>query len=124
MSKFTFVCQEEAMPFASSVDAKRTVEFEAETLEDIVSEFENFLRGCGFYFKGQLSFDDREELEFVTLQAAKQNFDFSEIPKNNWPFQNEQIKPLTVADLEKLNKFNFEMPGTLGGAKVTFASEK
>lgn len=115
MSKFTFVCQEESMPFADTISSKRTVEFEAETLDDIVSEFENFLRGCGFFFKGHLQMDDSEELVYVT----NENFDFNEIPKNNWPFSNEPIKPLTASDLEKI-----KMPGTLGGARVTFASEK
>ena len=115
MSKFTFVCQEEEIPFVDTVSSKRTVEFSAETLEDVVSEFENFLRGCGFYFDGHLRIDDREELVFVN----NENFDFNEIPKNNWPFSNEPIKPLTASDLEKI-----KMPGTLGGARVTFASEK
>lgn len=121
MSKFTFVCQEEAMPFGDVVSSKRTVEFSTETLEDIVSEFEKFLRGCGFYFKGQLDFVSDEE---IVYQSKEVDFDFSNIPQNNWPFKNEQIKPLTVDDLEKMSSFNFEMPGTLGGAKVTFASEK
>jgi hypothetical protein len=98
MSKFTFICQEEAMPFVSSVDAKRTVEFEAESLDQLLNEFEMFLRGCGFYFSGRLDvvpYDDNE---------SEDKFDFSEIPQNNWPFK-------------------MEMPGTLGGAKVTFASD-
>ena len=98
MSKFTFVCQEEAMPFTSSVDAKRTVEFETETLDQLLNEFEMFLRGCGFYFRGTLDivpYDDDIK--------SDDKFDFSEIPQNNWPFK-------------------MEMPGTLGGAKVTFAS--
>ena len=54
MSKFTFICQEEAMPWVSSVEATRTVEFSGETLSDIVGEFEMFLKGCGFHFEGHL----------------------------------------------------------------------
>lgn len=57
MSKFTFVCQEESMPFASGVETKRTVEFSAESLDDILLEFEHFLRGCGFAFDGNVIID-------------------------------------------------------------------
>ncbi len=56
MSKFIFVCQEESMPFVNSIESKRTVEFNADGLHDIITEFENFLRGCGFHFEGQLDF--------------------------------------------------------------------
>lgn len=119
MSKFTFICEE-----SYGVAAKRIVEFEADSLDDVLNEFEMFLRGSGFYFHGTLNVVDGEEIVYQTDESEKHNFDFSEIPQNNWPFKNEQIKPLTVADLEKMSSFNFEMPGTLGGAKVTFASEK
>jgi len=42
------------MPWVSSVEATRTVEFSGETLSDIVGEFEMFLKGCGFHFEGHL----------------------------------------------------------------------
>ncbi len=61
MSKFTFICQEESMPFVNSVESKRTVEFNADGLSDIITEFEHFLRGCGFYLNGTLDFVDDEE---------------------------------------------------------------
>lgn len=107
MSKFTFVCEE-----SYGVPAKRTVEFEADSLDQILNEFEMFLRGSGFYFRGTLDIVDEEDMFFQTDEPEKQNFDFLSIPQNNWPFkdQNEEYK--------------IEMPGTIGGAKVTFASEK
>jgi hypothetical protein len=61
MSKFTFVCQEESMPFVHSIQSKRTVEFNAETLDDILNEFEMFLRGAGFHFEGHLDFVNEDE---------------------------------------------------------------
>jgi len=54
MSKFTFICEDEAMPWSAGVTSKKTVEFNGESLSDIVSEFEMFLKGCGFSFEGQL----------------------------------------------------------------------
>jgi hypothetical protein len=54
MSKFTFICEDEAMPWSAGITSKKTVEFNGESLSDIVSEFEMFLKGCGFNFEGQL----------------------------------------------------------------------
>ena len=70
MSKFTFICEEESMPFGDSFSSKRTVEFSAETLNEVVSEFENFLRGCGFSFNG--------ELDFINYKDLKVNFGLHE----------------------------------------------
>lgn len=61
MSKFTFVCQEESMPFVHSIQSKRTVEFDAETLDDILNEFEMFLRGAGFHFEGRLDIVNEDD---------------------------------------------------------------
>ena len=53
MSKFTFICEEEPMPFSEGrVISKKTVEFNGVSLTDIMQEFEMFLRGCGFHFDG------------------------------------------------------------------------
>jgi hypothetical protein len=54
MSKFTFICEDEAMPWSTGITSKKTVEFNGDSLSDIVSEFEMFLKGCGFNFEGQL----------------------------------------------------------------------
>ena len=54
MSKFTFICEDEPMPFAESVLTKRTFEFNADTLDSVIGEFETFLKGCGFYIKGYI----------------------------------------------------------------------
>ena len=102
MSKFTFICQEESLPFSDVVSSKRTVEFNADSLNQIVSEVEHFLRGCGFFFEGQLDFVNDDEIVYKTNDV---NFDFSNIPQNNWPFSTQ-------------------MPGTIGGAEINFVSEK
>jgi hypothetical protein len=80
MSKFTFICQEESMPFVSSVEAKRTVEFRADGLNDILQEFECFLRGSGFYIDGRLDIvnDEWSEIpedeEDNTVEESKQRW--------------------------------------------------
>jgi hypothetical protein len=54
MSKFTFICEDEPMPFDESVVTKRTFEFSADSLDSVIGEFETFLKGCGFYIKGYI----------------------------------------------------------------------
>ena len=58
MSKFTFICEDEPMPFSEGVITKRTVQFDAVVLGDVISEFELFLRGAGFNPQGTLDFID------------------------------------------------------------------
>jgi len=54
MSKFTFICEDDAMPFSEGIAIKKTFEFESHRLDAILSEFQDFLKGCGFSINGQL----------------------------------------------------------------------
>ena len=56
MSKFTFICEDEPMPFADAIVTKKTFEFNADRLDSVLGEFETFLRGCGFHLEGNLEF--------------------------------------------------------------------
>ena len=49
MSKFTFICKNE--------ERSTVVSCEAEVLDEVVQNFEEFLRGCGYYFNGQLALE-------------------------------------------------------------------
>ena len=78
MPKFTFTCEHDS-------NHKSTMEYEAEFLQDVVSEFELFLRGCGYYFSGNL--------DFVEEQVTKEGFDINdyqgdttETAEVGWPF--------------------------------------
>ena len=45
-----------------------TFTFHADTLSTMLEKYQDFLRGCGFYFEGELDFvqpDDRSEYEMV-----------------------------------------------------------
>jgi hypothetical protein len=53
MSKFTFI-REESSYVGNS---KSTVEFSAVCLDDILTEFEYFLKGSGFVFDGNVVID-------------------------------------------------------------------
>ena len=61
MPKFTFICEDDPMPFSERIVTKRTVEFDAVHINDVVSEFELFLRGAGFNPVGTLDFIPDEE---------------------------------------------------------------
>ena len=93
MSKFTFVCQEESMPFVHSIQSKRTVEFNAETLDDILNEFEMFLRGAGFHFEGRLDFVNEEEF----LQPSEEQ----QISAWDWTVNELNKGPITLKDVVK-----------------------
>ena len=60
MSKFTFICEDEAMPWSAGITSKKTVEFNGDSLSEIVGEFQMFLKGCGFNFEGQLDLVDTD----------------------------------------------------------------
>ena len=61
MSKFTFICEDDPMPFADAITTKRTFEFNAEQLDGVLGEFETFLRGCGFHLNGYLEMVEPNE---------------------------------------------------------------
>jgi hypothetical protein len=65
MSKFTFICEEEPMPFAANVLTKRVFEFNAVSLNDVIQEFEYFLRGAGFCINGTLDIVPEEDYESI-----------------------------------------------------------
>ena len=57
MSKFTFICEESNEILTDSTNNhKNKYEFTGEYLPDILKEFEYFLRGCSYYFDGELEF--------------------------------------------------------------------
>jgi hypothetical protein len=95
MSKFTFVCQEESMPFVHSTQSKRTVEFNAETLDDILNEFEMFLRGAGFHFNGQL--------DIVNVDEWNEDSDgIEEFKTPQFQFDEEEIKKRWDATIQSM----------------------
>jgi len=52
---FTFAKEGDGTPMEDN-QANVGMEFKAVMLDEIVANFEDFLRGCGFVFKGHLDF--------------------------------------------------------------------
>lgn len=53
MTKFTFTREENQF----NDTTKSTVEFSAESLDEILQQFQFFLKGAGFYFDGDIVID-------------------------------------------------------------------
>jgi len=56
MSKYTFIKEPDPDNWLTEGDSTLTVTFSQISLENIVSEFEYFLKGAGFHFEGHLDF--------------------------------------------------------------------
>lgn len=104
MPKFTFICEDEPMPFSEGVVTKRTVQFDAVYINDIVEEFELFLRGAGFNPSGTLEFV--EEQDYSDHGGGSTLADYPELNplsgKSSYYFDVERNKPLD-AEQRKAN---------------------
>jgi bifunctional DNA-binding transcriptional regulator/antitoxin component of YhaV-PrlF toxin-antitoxin module len=58
--KFTFIAEHES-------GEKITYETEKDFLQDVLSDFELFLRGAGFYFDGQLGFVEEDVYQLADI---------------------------------------------------------
>ena len=65
MPKMTFVCEHQHPINKDSNLSKLTYESNREYLYDILEDFEDFLRGCGFYIDGKLEIVNKEDVEIV-----------------------------------------------------------
>ena len=61
MSQFSFSCYNSGR--------NTTVDFEAEQLDEVIQNFEEFLRGCGYYFSGQITRYDPEPQTAQTVRV-------------------------------------------------------
>ena len=78
--KFKFTGEYEPMPFQDAISSKRKIEFEAESLSNILEQFEMFLRGCGYVFEGQIDIvndfsENPESVDEDDLDDVNQFFD-------------------------------------------------
>lgn len=97
MAKFTFICEDDPMPFSEGVVTKRTIEFDAVQINDVVAEFELFLRGAGFNPSGTLDFipDDEYWVETNTEEFDIPQEDLPDFPitdKSSYYFDTERNK--------------------------------
>ncbi len=73
--KFTFKAEHETPQYTimnTARGSKLTMEFEAEGLEAILSEFQDFLHGLGFYIDGQLEIVN--DTDTKTIELVRKTF--------------------------------------------------
>ena len=102
MPKFTFICDDGAVPFAGNVVTKRTFDFEAEDICDVITEFESFLKGCGYTFKGELVFhdyDDPASWENQEEDEEENNGAVMQHMVDSWPFPKAERKLCEICKL-------------------------
>ena len=66
-------------------------------LNDILTQFRDFLRGCGYEMDGELELVPWNSQDF----QSEKGFDFSNIPDNNWLFGQkriDEINPLKASE--------------------------
>ena len=90
MSKFTFVYQNMDL-YNNEVTSKITTECNAVTLNEVLEEFECFLKGAGYHFEGK-----------IDIVKEDDEYDFDDEDDDNgdgiWDDENEQIEsPSSVA---------------------------
>ena len=73
MPNFTLTC-EHRTPWDCELDSKVTMEFNKETLTDVIAQFQDFLRGCGYYFDGNLEIVEHEIESYKLDPSAYQAF--------------------------------------------------
>jgi hypothetical protein len=76
------MCEDEHHPFSDAVIAKRTCEFSAVSLSDVIQEFEYFLKGSGFQINGTLDIVPFEECDF-NPDANLELYDTMDLPKHS-----------------------------------------
>jgi len=75
MPNFKLEC-EHRTAWDCELDNRVTMEFNKETLTEVIAQFQDFLRGCGYYFDGNLEIvDHSEEQLFEDDQQSARVFD-------------------------------------------------
>jgi len=72
--KFTLIAEDEpwfTSGTGTNATTKRTVEFRAESLTDIITEFDLFLKGSGYIFDHLEVHDDNEDDEFCESETQE-----------------------------------------------------
>ena len=82
MPKFILKCEHRDY-HSDEVEISNTIEFSAETLDNVLDNIEMFLRGSGFVFNGRLDFVNEDD----DIKFYDNSIEASEIPESSaWPF--------------------------------------
>lgn len=86
MSKYTLISEEQPLYDGGPTNRCRiTFEFQADTLADVISHFEDFLRGNGFQISGYLDIVSDEVYDSPKEIDIEPETD--DLNQDSWPFQ-------------------------------------
>jgi rubrerythrin len=89
MAKYTLICEHDEL----GGTMKQTTEFRTDYLPDVLENTELFLRGCGFYFEGQLDIVD-EDKSYESFTDTQDEFDvFQQIVNSHQDFLDKKESP-------------------------------
>jgi len=101
MSKFTLICDDSDTFFLT--DSKTTKEFSAESLDEVLENVTQFLRGSGFVFDGKLEVvqDELVSLDIPCCSDSCESWDLNTenagdvyvtVDNTDWPFDASDIE--------------------------------
>ena len=110
-----------------SAEGERDLEMNCNALYlgDIFDRFRDFLQGCGYQIDGQIDVIPFEKEERPVTLGDQPEYDFSNIPNNNWPFSsttNDTMSPLTT---QQFQSWSADLPSNTGeNVRVHFNADK
>ena len=81
MPKFIFKCEHRDY-HTDELEMTNSSEFTSETLEEVIENFEMFLRGSGYVFNGQLDFTNEDDFELKDDYSEE----IEKAESATWPF--------------------------------------
>lgn len=110
-----------------SAEGERDLEMNCNALYlgDIFERFRDFLQGCGYQIDGQIEVVPFEkEEDYITLGDQPQ-YDFSNIPQNNWPFSSTMNDTISPQATQQFQTWSADLPSNTGeNVRVHFNADK
>lgn len=93
----------------SGSNAVTSIEFDADSLPDILEHFEMFLRGSGFHPSGTLDFvDESWEDDCPQFEPAEEHYEEQKAVIEQWPFPLQ--RPIEPVQQESIYEDGYESP--------------
>ena len=81
MPKMTFICQH-IDPFTKRELAEVTYKSNREVLDEVIEDFQDFLKGCGYNFNGTLTIVEDEDMIINSIDDVQHNDYYYDTDRN------------------------------------------
>lgn len=106
-----------------SAEGERDLEMNCNALYlgDIFDRFRDFLQGCGYQIDGMIDVVPFEKEESPVTLGEQSEYDFSNIPNNNWLFSGTTNDTIPAQATQQFQSWSAELPSSTGSKiKVNF----